>query len=211
MLAGDGMDDMISYIDRAATEAAIKVWQSMQPPNYYRKTELLLKVYPKLKHLHDHPERYKFLPTDHSHDISVVPAPGTGYRDSDAILDEYIARRKRSFVRTLTRFYALHDVIMLEREDPHFIAVAMYYLNEDEHGNDRGPEAPRLSWDEICERLTDAGIYTTTETLRRWRTEIVREMTVLIFGVEGAKSLSWESVELDCMTNNEPTRGGVEA
>ena len=65
----------------------------------------------------------------------------------------------------------------------------MYYFGEDAHGNDRGPDARPYSFEEISEALTTAGIPRSEKTLRTWRTRLVQDMTVLLFGIDGAVSV----------------------
>lgn len=177
--------------------------------DYYRNTEGLLRAYRKIKFLHDNPEEYQFFPTEHSHDISVSPARGTSYRDKTDVLEEHVERRKRSFVRTMTAFYSIRAAILAERENPKFITVAMYYLNEDAEGNDRGDDAERLTWEDISIAIEDAtGEYYDAKTLSRWRSEIIREMAILIYGVDAALSLSMGSPRDDLEEADDLQEGG---
>ena len=176
--------------------------------SYYKNTEGLLMAYPKIKRFYENPEEYQFFPVEHSHDISAAPPKGTIYRDKADLVEAHVERRKRSFVKTMTAFFCIRAAILSEMNRPEFIAVAMYYLNQDEHGNDRGDNAPRLTWEEISERLENVGIYASARALSGWRNKIVREMTVLIFGVDGALSLSVGSPRDDLDAETDLQEGG---
>ena len=177
--------------------------------NYYKKTEGLLRAYRAIKFLHDNPEEYQFFPTDHSHDISIAAARGTTYKDKADRAEEHVERRKRSYVRTMTAFYSIRAAILAERNNPKFVTVAMYYLNQDAEGNDRGDDAPRLTWEDISMAIEDAtGEYIEARTLSRWRNEIIREMAVLIFGIDAAVSLSVDSPRADLEEADDLQEGG---
>lgn len=176
--------------------------------DYYKKTEGLLRAYRAIKYLHDNPEEYQFFPTEHSHDITVAPAQGTTYKDKEDRTEEHVERRKRSYVRTMTAFYSIRAAILAERDNPKFVTVAMYYLNQDAEGNDRGDDAPRMTWEDISERLENVGIYASARALSGWRNKIIQEMTVLIFGVDGALSLSMGSARDDLDAEADLQEGG---
>lgn len=201
-------------VKRAALDGALKALHitpeqyRRMSANYYKKTEGLLRAYRAIKHLHDNPEEYQFFPVEHSHDISVAPPKGTTYREKADLIEAHVERRKRSFVKTMTAFFCIRAAILSEVNRPEFIAVAMYYLNQDEHGNDRGDNAPRLTWEEISERLENVGIYASARALSGWRNKIIREMTVLIFGVDGALSLSMGSPRDDLDAEADLQEGG---
>ena len=175
---------------------------------YYKRTEGLLMAYNKIKRFYEHPEEYQFFPVEHSHDIIMAPPKGTIYQDKADLVEAHVERRKRSFVKTMTAFFCIRAAILSEMNRPEFIAVAMYYLNQDEYGNDRGDNAPRLTWEEISERLENVGIYASARALSGWRNKIVREMTVLIFGVDGALSLSVGSPRDDLDAETDLQEGG---
>lgn len=160
-----------------------------KPPNLYRATEKILRAYPKYRAWEQDPESYGFFPTAKSKDISVAPPPGSGVRDSIDILDEFINARKTSFQRTMARYYDIKAVIELFEKRPEFVVIRLYYFNEDVNGNDRGPDAKRLTWDEIADELEAVGVRRSVSSLRIWRSRLVQEMTVMLFGVDGALSL----------------------
>ena len=190
--------DLREVIERAAFKAASKALSEEQGrprrsghiPDYYRKTEALLRAYPEIKRIHDHPEEYQFFQVEHSHDIGKAPPKGATFREKEDLEGAYTERRKQSFVKTMTMYYSITAAIQAEAKRREFIAVAMYYLNQDEHGNDRGADAPRQTWEDISVTLEAIGIKASARTLSAWRRKIIREMAVLLFGVDGALSIS---------------------
>ena len=65
----------------------------------------------------------------------------------------------------------------------------MYYFGEDVYGHDRGPDAKRYTFEDIVSELSSIGIERSIKTLCIWRSTLVQDMTVLLFGVEGAVSI----------------------
>ena len=122
--------------------------------------------------------------------IGKAPPKGVTFRDKDDLQAIYTERRKQSFIKTMTMYYSITAVLMAEAKRPEFIAVSMYYLNRDEYGNDRGADAPRLTWEDISVSLEAIGISASAKTLSAWRRKVIREMAVLLFGVDGALSIS---------------------
>ena len=72
---------------------------------------------------------------------------------------------------------------------PEFIVIRLVYFNEDVNGNYRGANARRLTWEEIAEQLDSIGIHRSVTAIRRWRSALVRDMTVMMFGLDGALSV----------------------
>ena len=107
--------------------------------------------------------------------------------------------RTASYERTRARFEELDAVIRQFGNREEFIVIRMYYFGEDADGNDRG-EAGALTFEAISAELTGKGVIRTEKTLRTWRTRLVQEMTVLLFGVDGAVSIE----------AGEPKRGQAE-
>ena len=65
----------------------------------------------------------------------------------------------------------------------------MYYFNEDANGNDRPEDAAPYTFDEIAAELAAIGLERSERTLRTWRTNLVQDMTVALFGTAGALSV----------------------
>ena len=157
--------------------------------------EHLLRAYKKSKLWEEHPEEYGFFPTEKSHDISVAPPPGLGIRDKVEANELFVQSKELSFVRSMARFGEVDAVVKSFEHREDFIIIRMYYFNEDENGEDRGREAIDrcralgYTFPEITEALQRIGIDISERACRYRRTKLVREMTVLQFGVDGAISL----------------------
>ena len=178
-------------IDRSAKAAAKEMlWQQrrLQCRNLYRATERLLRAWPRLKRIHDHPEDYGFEPVQRSKDISVAPPPGSGVHDPMEAAEAHVDSRAASYDRTVARFNEIDAVVRTFEDKPEFVVIRMYYFGEDAAGNDRGDARP-YTFEEIAEELSYAGIERSERTLRIWRTKLVQDMTVMLFGVDGAVSV----------------------
>ena len=186
---------MEEYIDEAAEKAGekgaeklLQLQRKERNVNHYRAMEDLLRAYKNTKRWEDHPEEYGFFPTGKSHDISIAPPPGLGLRDKVEVNELFVQSKQLSFVRSMTRFNDLEAVIKLFQDRPEFIIIRMYYFHEDEQGQDRGDAKP-YTFSEISEALKSVGIVLAEKAVRRRRTKLVREMTVMLFGIDGALSI----------------------
>ena len=179
------------YIDETAKKAAHEVVRTQRRErniNLYRATERLLRSYPRFKRWEEHPEEYGFFPVGKSKDISVAPPPGLGVRDRVELNEEFIASRKASFGRSMNHYYDIKAVVEQFQDRPEFIVIRMYYFNEDATGEPRGDTKP-YTFAEIAEELETVGIQRSEKILRKWRTKIVQDMTVLMWGADGALSV----------------------
>lgn len=180
------------YIDEAAKTAAREVLHLQHKravTNHYRAMEHLLRAYKKSKLWEEHPEEYGFFPTEKSHDISVAPPPGLGIRDKVEANELFVQSKELSFVRSMARFGEVDAVVKSFENREDFIIIRMYYFNEDETGADRGQDAKPYTFPEITEALQRIGIDMSERACRYRRTKLVREMTVLQFGIDGAISI----------------------
>lgn len=157
--------------------------------NHYRAMERLLRAYKNMKRMEANPEEYGFFPTGKSHDISVAPPPGLGLRDKVEINELFVQSKENSFVRSMTRFAELDAVVRLFEKRPEFIIIRMYYFGEDVNGEDRGIEAKPYTFAEISEELSYIGIDWSERACRYRRANLVRDMTVQLFGIDGALSI----------------------
>lgn len=204
--------EQIAALIDAAVTATVKEMQRLDwmQKDFYRTTEKLLFAYPRLKRICEDPEQYGFFPSGKAHDIIVMPPSGSGIVDKVDITQAYIDARLKSYVRTVTRFTELDAVVRLYDNQPRFRLIRMYYFNEDVNGNDRGDDAKRYTWLDIEIELTEIGINATESTLRHWRNDFVREMTVLLFGIPGALSLE-TSVSKDRKTKSDQNENDEES
>lgn len=200
----DKKKTIAELIDEAAERGAEKSlrrhWNGRNA-NRYRTMEWLLREYKKHRFLMEHPEEFEFFPIGKSKDISIAPPKGSGVVDRIDLTETYVEGRKDAFKMHVAGWYMADRIIPRFEDREEFIAIRMFYFNEDAAGADRGPNARRYSFEDISEELAKIGISRTPRTLRNWRTKLVQEMTVLLFGVEGALSIedrdkpNWERGE----------------
>ena len=179
-------------IEEAAEKGAQKVvlFQHMaQSVNHYRAMEDLLRAYPKRVRMMEHPEEFEFFRVDRSKDISIAPPAGSGIIDKIETAEMFTEARKRAYEYELFRLreteYAIAPFIHL----PEFIIIRMAYFGEDVHGNYRGVDAQPYTIEEIIDALRSVGIIWAERTVRYKRSKLVRAMTVMMFGVDGAISV----------------------
>ena len=179
-------------ITETADQSAHKVvalQHQRQAANHYRAMEDLLWAYPKRVRMMKHPEEFKFFPTGHSKDISIAPPPGTGVVDKIEAAEMYTEARKRAYEHEIFRLHETEYAMAPFMDRPEFVIIRMFYFNEDVNGNYRGNDAKRLTWEEIAGELETIGIHRSETVIRRWRSALVREMTVMMFGADGALSI----------------------
>lgn len=185
------MKDQAKYIRETARATALEVLGLQRlagRTNYYRVTERLLRNYKTLKRLVESPDEYGYIPPQRSSSISAAP-PSGGVRDPQEAMEAAIQAREESFSRTKAQFEILHAVVEKFVDRPEFVVIRMCYFGEDAQGNDRPENAGQYSWEEIAEELETAGVRRNEKTLRSWRTKLVQDMTVLLFGIDGAVSV----------------------
>lgn len=179
--------EVIDAAARAAAEAVLEGQRCTYSTNYYRAMESLLSNYPTLKALVDDETQYMAcvrLPATHSKDIVLMRPSGGDPRDADEVMDDLWRARQNAYLQTRTRFDGIDRVVKQFEDRPGFVVVRMYYFGEDEHGKLRGPDEPRYTWDEIA-----MAIGRSERTARAWRTEIVQDMAVCMFGSVAAISI----------------------
>lgn len=180
--------DIIKAAAREGARETVNLQRQQRNLNLYRATERLLRNYKAYQKLVTDLEGYGFEPIEKSHSISVAPPPGSGVTDKLDLYDEHIAARRASYERTKARYDEIDAVVRQFEDKEEFVVVRMYYFNEDANGNDRGDAKP-YTWEEIAEDLAACGIDRGISTLRTWRSKIVQDMTVLLFGIDGAVSI----------------------
>ena len=119
----------------------------------------------------------------------MAPPPGLGLRDKVEINELFVQSKENSFVRSMTRFAELDAVVRLFEKRSEFIIIRMYYFNEDENGEDRGLDAKQYTFTEISDQLHNIGIDWSERACRYRRANLVRDMTVQLFGIDGALSI----------------------
>lgn len=181
-------DKIAEIIDRTAQATADKI-RRVLPVNYYRATERCLRIYKKLERQVASPNDYGFMPVGRSHDITTAPPSGSGVVSKDDLMETLTAARLRAYGNTAEDFLRISAVVKVFETKPEFIVIRMYYFNEDANGNDRPDDARPYTFDEIAAELAALGLERSEKTLRSWRTSLVQDMTVALFGPVGALSV----------------------
>ena len=195
------------YIEEAAwkgARATVSLQRQQRNLNLYRTTERLLRAFPHRVRIAEHPEEFDFFKTGRSKDISVAPPPGTGVVDKIEAAEMFTEARKKAYEVEMYKLQQTYYAIAPFKDKPEFIIIRMYYFNEDAAGVDRGDAKP-YTFDEISEELAAIGIEKSVRTLRTWRTKLVQDMTVLVFGVDGAVS-----IEARDPMQGQPEEGGTD-
>lgn len=188
MTKRQSIDEIIKRAALAGAQETVRLQRQQRNLNLYRATERILRNYKIYQRLVEDIQNYGFEPVGKSPSISVAPPPGSNVIDKVDLYDEHIAARKASWTRTKARYDEINAVVHQFEHRREFIVIRMYYFNEDANGNDRG-EAKPYTFDEISEELAAIGIDKSARSLRAWRTKLVQDMTVLLFGVDGAVSV----------------------
>lgn len=158
--------------------------------NFYSVTEEMLRNYKNVEHLLADVDGYGFEPVGKSKDISVAPPKGSGVRDFSEVYDEAVKERMRSYLLTQVQFEKFVRIVKEYSRNPYFIVIRMYYFEEDAYGNEL-EEVRQRKMEEIAEELQEAGFDhpCSDKTLAKKKTELVRDMTVALFGEAGALSI----------------------
>ena len=205
MAKRQSVNDIIKAAAREGARETVNLQRQQRNLNLYRTTERLLRNYKNYQRLVTDLEGYGFEPIGKSHDISVAPPPGSGVMDKVDLYDEHVAARRASYERTKARYDEIDAVVRRFQDKEEFVIIRMYYFNEDANGRDRGEDAKPYTFDEISEELAAAGIEKSVRTLRTWRTKLVQDMTVLLFGVDGAVSIEAREPK-----QGQPEEGGAD-
>lgn len=180
---------IIADTARKAAEEVVRQQNAASRSNHYKDTERLLRNYKAMKRLYDHPEEYPLVPPERSKSITFAPPSGISFRSREDILDEVIEARLRSYGVSCAQFRWIDDVIKLFENKPEFIVIRMYYFGEDAHGDDRPEGSKNYTFEEISEALAEAGLPRSEKTLRSWRSQLVQDMTVCLFVMDGTLSI----------------------
>lgn len=186
-------EEVRELIEEAARSAALSAAAEIRRAgsggvNYFKAMESLLWNYKRLEQLVDSPETYMDAWVQHrSKSIVVMGGHGSGdggMQTDEDLLEALVSARRESYKETCARFQEISAVVTLFREEPEWPVVGMYYMNEDKHGFNRDPVMdPRWTWESIALELGIA-----EKTARRWRSKMVRNMSVVMFGVPAAVS-----------------------
>lgn len=168
--------------------------------NYFKAMESLLWNYKRLQRLVEQPDTYMDVFVQHR-SKSIVVMGGQGgsgapsVQTDDDLLEALKESRRTTYRGTCARLQEVAAVVALFREEPEWPVVGMYYMNEDRYGFDRDPVMdPRWTWETIALELEIS-----EKTARRWRSKIVRNMSVVLFGIPAAVSAGISAQRLEEM------------
>lgn len=202
-------EEVREIIEEAARSAALSAAAEIRRAgsggvNYFKAMESLLWNYKRLEQLVDQPEVYMESWVQHrSKSIVVMGGHGSGdggMQTDEDLLEALVSARRESYKETCARFQEISAVVTLFREEPEWPVVGMYYMNEDKHGFNRDPVMdPRWTWESIALELGIA-----EKTARRWRSKMVRNMSVVMFGVPAAVSAGIAAQKLMQVSDSVP-------
>lgn len=183
------IEEIVSDTAKATAQEVVNAQRRQRNLNMYRTMERLLRGYKKHRWALEHLDEFDFFPQGKSKSISIAPPPGSGMVDKIDLTEAFVRAKVRAFEAKIVSWYMADIAIQQYKDRPEFVVIRMYYFNEDANGQDRGDEAKRYTWEEIARELADIGLERSVTTLRSWRSTLVQEMTVLLFGVDGALSI----------------------
>jgi len=145
--------------------------------NYFRSTELLLRNYTQLAQLVVDIDMY-MEDASRKRDKSVVSfRSNAGGLTPSEVEDEAERIRASNYAYTRERFDEIDRVVKVYANRKEMRVVRMYYFGQDADGKPRKQEDKRVTFEVIAVEL---GIE--EKTARRWRSDIVNDMAVAIFG-----------------------------
>ena len=160
--------------------------------DYYRTIEKLLYNYNKLRKLMENEENYTAVMIQKKSTSFVKFSPSAGYsaKDDSEIYDEIKRQKEMSYQRTKAQFEQVEQVINLFKGRKEFIVIRMYYFGEDAQGCQRPENSEQYTFEEIAMELSETGLLRDEKTARRWRSKIINDMAVSMFGLPAAISTS---------------------
>lgn len=106
--------------------------------------------------------------------------------DKIELTENFIEGRRKAFEEYCEKWAIISAAIKAHEQDEHFFVIRMYYFSEDLDGNFTGN---KYTFEDIANELSVKGINRTVRCLRGWRTKLVQDMAVLIFGADAALTI----------------------
>ena len=184
-------DDVRALINEVAlaTASAAYIDNAAGQINYFRAMESLLYNYKKLEALvADEAEYINVEYKEKSTSFVAFNPSSAAYKSQDEAMDELKQQRLVSYRRTRARFDEVDRVVQLFKDRKEFNVIRMYYFGEDAEGNVREEGALKYTFEEIADELEEMGLARDEGTARRWRSNIVNDMAVCMFGKPAAVS-----------------------
>lgn len=172
----------ISAIEKKDDEKDARIF------DYYKATEMILYNYPKLIDIVENEQDYMESVFKKRSKSITHYSPNASYVDS---LEEKEMERHKSYDRTKSQLEGLERVLKPFTTDTRFRIIEMYYFNYNEKGLRRGGDSKKFTFEQIAELLKkEDGTHPDEKTVRRWRSQIVGEISVALFGKSAALSNS---------------------
>lgn len=179
---------VLDIINTAVTQAVQQAIDTLQSGgqqaaperNYFKIMEKLLYSYPTLKRIVSDKAAYTRVELQGRSGV-VRFNPNASWKSQEDRLEELERDKEAEFDTTLKDFRRLDRVIQQFRERKEFVIVRMYYFGEDIDGKQKAADAPEATWEELSVALEKD-----VKTLRRWRSKIVNEMAIALFGIDAA-------------------------
>lgn len=176
--------DLIALAVTQATQQTAEELRSVQQTaperNYFKIMEKLLYSYPTLKRIVSDKAAYTKVELQ-GHSGVVRFNPNAAWKSQEDRLEELEREKEAEFDTTLKDFRRLDRVIQQFRERKEFVVVRMYYFNESADGTPKAADAPEATWEDLSIELEKD-----IKTLRRWRSKIVNDMAICLFGIDAA-------------------------
>lgn len=166
------------------TTAALKAEAPAAPAperDYFKIMEKLLYSYPTLKRIVSDKAAYTSVEIQERSKSLVRFSPNTQWKSRDDIIDEMERDKEAEYDKTLKDFRRIERVIQQFKDRKEFVVVRLYYFKENADGTERAPTDPEMTWEEVSYQLEKEA-----KTLRRWRSVLVNEMALCLFGIDAA-------------------------
>lgn len=159
--------------------------------DYYRATESILYNYQKLIDIaSDETEYMADIYKQRSKSITSFSS-GSGYRDPDEAAEEKEHERQKAFEKTKGQLEFINSILAHFKDDPRYIIIEMYYFGYDAKGRPREKGAKHWSFVDIASQiLREDGSCPDEKTVRKWRSQLVSDISVVLFGMPAALSNS---------------------
>lgn len=166
------------------TTAALKAEEPAAPAperDYFKIMEKLLYSYPTLKRIVSDKAAYTSVELRERSKSLVQFRPNTQWKSRDDIIDEMERDKEAEYDKTLKDFRRIERVIQEFKDRKEFAVVRLYYFKENIDGTPRAEGEQEITWEDVSFALERE-----IKTLRRWRSNIVNDMALCLFGIDAA-------------------------
>ncbi|WP_195376914.1 hypothetical protein [Anaerotruncus rubiinfantis] len=166
------------------TTAALKAEEPAAPAperDYFKIMEKLLYSYPTLKRIVSDKAAYTSVELRERSKSLVQFRPNTQWKSRDDIIDEMERDKEAEYDKTLKDFRRIERVIQEFKDRKEFAVVRLYYFKENIDGTPKAEGEQEITWEDVSFALERE-----IKTLRRWRSNIVNDMALCLFGIDAA-------------------------